>query len=385
MFARPKALPCCLLVVVLVCYLRPESVQAQELGPFSPAGRLCAVLEYQSDGPTLPSFSDDRPSRHIYCARAINSARRAEYIRRCCSPMAISSSLVETSWRPRGPRQHRVAYGQDGSSSGFRSRTLARILHCLRVCADRQPRPLHLGAIFSLTSETAQGNYFAKLSDEGTFTISAGTPSAPGKQVFSNNVNDPVESVDIESIAYDFEHVRSSPPEQRTGATQLCVNNIPGEFTCNLSLALSYTKTNTFTFSANQSIQLGYKSTAKVGLPGVGEVSSEWSITGTVGFMEGRSDADSQARTFTSTGSVVVPPQTTYRASIVGAEVDGTIPFTYTGTATYKSGKTARLVDVQGEYNGVDTGEFTVQVTCVQRPGGCPPGFLEALPAVATQ
>jgi hypothetical protein len=382
MLGHPKALPYCLLVVVLVCYLTPQAAQAQELGPFSSAGRLCAVLEYQGDGPTLPSFSDDRPlPPYLLCP--------GHQFR---SPSGVYSALLQPDGDfvvargdPTDPANIVWHTGKTGQALDFGAGLLrgSFIVYAFVPIGNRDL--FILERFFSLTSETAQGNYFAKLSDEGTFTISAGTPSAPGKQIFSNNVDDPVESVDIESIAYDFEHVRSSPPDQRTGATQLCVNNIPGEFTCNLSLALSYTKTNTFTFSANQSIQLGYKSTAKVGLPGVGEASAEWSITGTVGFMEGRSDADSQARTFTSSGSVAVPPQTTYRASIIGTEVDATIPFTYTGTATYKSGKTAHLVDVQGEYNGVDTGEFTVQVTCVQTPGGCPPGFLKALPAVATQ
>ena len=382
MLAWPRALAYLLLVVMLAGYLMPKAAQAQELGPIPLAGRLCSVLEYQGDGPTLPSFSNDRPfPSYLLCP--------GHQFR---SPSGIYTALLQhdgdfvvARGDPTDPANIVWHTGKTGQALDFGAGLLNGSFIIYAFVPVGNGGAFILERFFSLTNETAQGNYFAKLSDEGTFTISAGTPFAPGKQIFSNNVDDPVESVDIESIAYDFEHVRSSPPDQRTGATQLCVNNIPGEFTCNLSLALSYTKTNTFTFSANQSIQLGYKSTAKVGLPGVGEVSSEWSITGTVGFMEGRSDADSQARTFTSTGSVVVPPQTTYRASIVGAEVDGTIPFTYTGTATYKSGKTARLVDVQGEYNGVDTGEFTVQVTCVQRPGGCPPGFLEALPAVATQ
>ena len=192
---------------------------------------------------------------------------------------------------------------------------------------------------FSLSNETAQGNYFAKLSDEGTFTISAGTPSAPGKQIFSNNVNDPVESVDIESITYDFDHVRASPPDNITGVIQNCVNNTPTEFTCSLSLALNYTKTNTFTFTANQSIQLGYKVSAKVAVPGIAEGSTEWSVTGTIGFMEGRSDAETEARTFTSGASIPIPARTTYKAGVVGQSVDATIPFTYTGTGTYNSGR----------------------------------------------
>jgi len=50
------------------------------------------------------------------------------------------------------------------------------------------------------TAQAAKGAFFAALSDEGTFTISSGTPTAPGEQIFSNNVNDPVTSVDITSI-----------------------------------------------------------------------------------------------------------------------------------------------------------------------------------------
>ena len=382
MLAWPKALAYLLLVVMLAGYLMPMAAQAQELGPIPLAGRLCSVLEYPGDGPTLPSFSNDRPfPSYLLCP--------GHQFR---SPSGIYTALLQhdgdfvvARGDPTDPANIVWHTGKTGQALDFGAGLLNGSFIIYAFVPVGNGGAFILERFFSLTNETAQGNYFAKLSDEGTFTISAGTPSAPGKQIFSNNVNDPVESVDIESITYDFDHVRASPPDNITGVIQNCVNNTPTEFTCSLSLALNYTKTNTFTFTANQSIQLGYKASAKVGAPGIAEGSTEWSVTGTIGFMEGRSDAETEARTFTSGASIPIPARTTYKAGVVGQSVDATIPFTYTGTGTYSSGKTARLVDVAGEYNGVDTGQFTIQVSCVQTPGGCPPGALEALPAVATQ
>jgi hypothetical protein len=184
-------------------------------------------------------------------------------------------------------------------------------------------------------------------------------------------------------ITYDFAHTRVSPSSQIFGASQTCINKLPTEPTCTLSPALNYTKTNTFTFTANQSIQLGFKSTTKLGVPGIGEQSAEWSIMGTAGFTEGTSDAESEGRSFTSGVSIPVPAATTYRGQLVGELVDATIPYTYTGAATYNSGKTA-TVNASGVYNGVDTGQFTIELTCIQTPGGCPTGILSVLPAAAS-
>jgi hypothetical protein len=229
-------------------------------------------------------------------------------------------------------------------------------------------------------------NFFLHLSDAGALTVNYGTPSAPDRQKWSNNINDPLSvargGVNIESMSYDFENVKAEPPTDQAGGALNCNNTTPTQQQCALKLTLTYTKTSTYTFTSNQSISVGYKSTTKVGLPGVGEGSVEWSVTGTVGFTEGRSDADTQTKTFDATVTITVPPFSNYKALLVGRRVKATIPFVYTGVAAYNSGKTARLVNVPGIYAGVDTGEFNAEISCVSTPGGCNPGVLQRLPVV---
>jgi hypothetical protein len=370
------------LLVVLACHLLPRPAQAQssEQGPISLVDGLCPFLAYQGHGPTLPSSSN---FRDLLCAD-----------HQFRSPSGVYTALLQgdgvfvvvrgdptnpanLAWQS-GKTTHSVEVAAGLTDYGD------FIVYRFVLCCGGSAA--YLDPVWSTgTAQSAKGTFFAKLSDEGTFTINSGTLSAPGKQIFSNNVNDPVVSVDITSITYDFAHTRVSPPSQVFGASQTCINRLPTEASCNLSLALNYTKTNTFTFTANQSISLGFKSTTKLGVPGVGEQTAEWSIMGTAGFTEGKSDAESEGRTFTSGVTIPLPASTTYKGQLVGELVDATIPFTYTGTATYKSGKTATVVDVSGIYNGVDTGQFTIELTCVRTPGGCPNGILANLPAVASQ
>jgi hypothetical protein len=138
---------------------------------------------------------------------------------------------------------------------------------------------------------------FAALGDDGAFTINTGTPANPGAQLWSNNFSDPVVSTDITSLTYDLSKLMLVSSEDVVGASQICANDTPSIVTCTLSLALGYTKTDTFSFQASQSISLGFKSSTMVGVPGVGGETAEWSITGTIGFQEGTSKSDSETKT----------------------------------------------------------------------------------------
>jgi hypothetical protein len=224
--------------------------------------------------------------------------------------------------------------------------------------------------IFATNTSSNGQPSFAALGDDGAFTINTGTPANPGTKLFSNNFSDPVVSTDITSLTYDLASLTLVSSEDVVGASQICANDTPSIVTCTLSLALGYTKTDTFSFQASQSISLGFKSSTMVGVPGVGGETAEWSITGTIGFQEGTSKSDSETKTFSSTAQIPVPARSTYKAEIIGEQETADIPFTYTGIATHQSGATSPVTG-SGTFTGTDSGLFTSNFTCIDSPTHC--------------
>jgi len=225
------------------------------------------------------------------------------------------------------------------------------------------------------SSEGSKG-WYLHLSDEGTLTANYGSPTAPLGQMWTNGLNDPVEpakgGVSVDSINYDFEGAKTAPPTQQIGGSLTCDNKASSvTVSCELALTLSYAKSSTYTFTESLALTLGYKATTKVGVPGLAEGTAEWSVTGTVGFSASQAFQDTETKSFQATIKVPVPANSVYKARIVGQQLNATIPFVYTGVATYKSGAKARLVDVPGVYEGTDTGDFKVEIICVSQPSGC--------------
>jgi hypothetical protein len=154
-------------------------------------------------------------------------------------------------------------------------------------------------------------------------------------------------------------------------ASQTCDNSAsPITVQCSLTLSLSYTVTNTFSFSESTSVTLGMKTTTKVGLPVLCESDLEFSITGTQSFTNGHSSEEAVSMMVTSMASIPVPARSVYSASMVGTQARGTMPYVWTGTAIYKSGNSAPVVNT-GIYEGVGTNNFKVIFRCVSSPDGC--------------
>ena len=59
-----------------------------------------------------------------------------------------------------------------------------------------------------------------------------------------------------------------------------------------------------------------------------------------------------------------------YQTVLVGTKETFSVPFTYTGDATYQDGSVG-AVDGGGMFDADDTGVFHVDVICVMQPGGC--------------
>jgi hypothetical protein len=178
MLAHRKALPYCLLVVMLACYLMPNAAQAQGLGPIPLAGGLCSRLEYQGDGPTLPSFSDARPlPPYLLCPGHQFRSPSGIYT----ALLQHNGDFVVARGDPTDPANIVWHTDKTGRALDFGAGLLRGSFIIYAFVPVGSGAAFILEPFLSLTSETAQGNYFAKLSDEGTFTIGVGTPSAPGQ------------------------------------------------------------------------------------------------------------------------------------------------------------------------------------------------------------
>jgi PEP-CTERM motif len=222
-------------------------------------------------------------------------------------------------------------------------------------------------------AQSSKGNYFATLNDNGSFVITAGTPAAPGKQVYSNNVNNPVVGITLSSLNYEEKDAQIIPTGTSDGGSYTGVNNTSRTQTYNPLLSLTHTDTQTFSWNASASVALTISETATEKVPTF-ESSTTVSFTGTAMIQGGKSTTASQAVTDQLQADIVVPADSTYRATIIGQEGEVDVPYTFTGTALYKNGQTA-FVSGSGEFDGVSTAAFTVVIDCVSSPTNCK-GFI---------
>ncbi len=214
------------------------------------------------------------------------------------------------------------------------------------------------------------------LSDSGTLTVNQGrSPGALGTQYFSNNISDPVASLAITQLSYDFAGatVTSTTPLQSAKATNLLKNNTSVPQLLGTSLSLAYTKTSSWNFGVSEAIAVGVKSTTSVGVPGVGQESAELSATSTTTISGGHGGSDTFSTGFGASVQGNVPAFSTYLAKLTGTTENFDVPFTYDALATYSTGFAA-AVHGSGVYSGSDSGVFTSEIDCVSQPGGCPTG-----------
>jgi hypothetical protein len=258
-----------------------------------------------------------------------------------------------------------------GSAENFGSLTSFGTF-LLEAFVPGQPSKIYYQA--GKNAETASVNYYMGLSDNGTVTIvNALSPGnngiGNGQVVWSSNSSDPMVSIDLSSVNYDLPHTIYSNETTVHSLTATNTNNTDTTQTYPDTLSLSYTTTNTYNWSVSESVAIGIKSSTKIGMPGLDETLEE-SLTETTTITSGQSTSATEQQTYSAGGTTTVPPQKSYQTTITGTQVTADVPYTFSGVATYKSGKTAPVTG-SGVFENVSANDFNT-VTNDVTPGSPP-------------
>ena len=241
--------------------------------------------------------------------------------------------------------------------------------------------PSSNGTISVLSSNPSPGGYppstsaFASVSDAGAFTVTTGTPNNPGTTVFSAGGNNPVTSLSLSSINYNLSAAKLMTSQVGgPTATSVCNNlGLPTAITCNPTLSLAYTQSQTFTWNLSEAVTAGVSSTTSVSVPGLASESATLNLSQTTTISQGKSTTSSTTQTFSQLVNIPTPGYSEYEGAIIATQGTYQVPYTFTGVATYKSG-TSAAVQGSGTFDGSDTTAFDTTTTCLIYNGGaCPP------------
>jgi hypothetical protein len=226
-------------------------------------------------------------------------------------------------------------------------------------------------AVYATNTAGLGATVYGQVSDNGSFSLfTGGSPSTQGQMVYSNGVSDPVKSLALTGLNYNLNNVVVTPTGQLSGESLTQTNKTQTSETATGTLTLTYSKTETFQWALSQAVTLGVSSTTNVGVPGLIAGSSTVSVSETTTVSFGHSDAETTGESFSAAVALNVPGNSEYEALLVGQQVSFSVPYTFTGVATYASGATANVVG-SGTYVGGDGADFQVETICL---AGCPNG-----------
>jgi hypothetical protein len=210
-----------------------------------------------------------------------------------------------------------------------------------------------------------------RLNDNGTLSIYPGTNgAATGAPITTiGSPSTTLKELDLTDIDYDLGQgvISNEAPVAGTSLTHQNKTNTPQ--TTSVTLSLTHSDTQMFTWNLSQAVSLMVESKTTTGVPGI---NSEFTIgiTETTTVSKGESTTSGEALTFTATDQLETPAQSTYEAQIVAFKGMETVPYTFTGTAIFENGHSGP-VSGSGVFSGVSTGGFEVETTCVESPTHC--------------
>lgn len=237
--------------------------------------------------------------------------------------------------------------------------------------------------VWSTGTNVGNGSYFASLADTGEFAVYVGEPGNAGAKLFSNGVNDPVTGISLTSIDYDFDSAVIGSPGDISGTSTRLRNLTPNAQEYNVSLELSFEKTNSWSWDLSQSLTVGMSSTSKLEVPGFADEEFSVSVEEETTFSAGQGGSSSESKTFSGSNTITVPANSVYESTIVGQHAKFDVPYTFEGLATYQSGATAPIVG-SGIFNGADGANFEITTSCISSASGCTPAVLPNVPALPT-
>ena len=228
------------------------------------------------------------------------------------------------------------------------------------------------------SQQTGGGSYFAQVGDDGSFTIHSGSdPATDNGAVYTavNNSHGTVTSINLLNLTYDFTkaNILSETGVSKYNADFSNPTSIPIQQVAQTNI--SYTQTATLTFSVADAVSEGISGNLTVGIPGIAKDSLGFSITNTTTVTHGKADSESTTVTFIAGSRPTIPALETWNVQITGTSESYTIPYSWSGVATYQDGTTANVVGT-GTFEGASEGNFQVTTTCILAvlPQTCEPG-----------
>lgn len=320
------------------------------------ASSICPADSYTGSGPYLPSVTYLCPDHPIYSPSLVYSAELqgdGNFVEWRGSNVLVSSNLA---W----------SLGLTSGSGGF--------------VAEMQNNgnfviygPNNISTVHGATNSAQSAidsSYFATLNDNGAFTIRAGTPTSPGTQIYSNNVNNPVKGITLKSLTYNLSQATISSLGIAAGGSYTAVNNTSRTQTFLPLLSLTHSDSQTYNWSLSEAISASVTASFQVGVPTVDDNNLSVTIGSTTTITGGTSNTSGDAVTDTLQADIVVPPHATYKAVMTGQTAYLDVPYTFTGIAYYNNGQNA-AISGSGIFDGVSTGDFSVIIDCVVQEPTC--------------
>lgn len=211
---------------------------------------------------------------------------------------------------------------------------------------------------------------FLRLTDDGVLEVREGTPAKVGNQLWAVQANDPIISFELHGFDYMVDQFDVSQAQPVAGTSQRCINNAPTSQPCALTLTLSFAESHSFAFAFKQGLKVTTKFQGGINLPFL-KAATDTSVEVAFETMETWTDTKTKTTTHTSTVTTTTPGNTIYRAQIIAAQVTGTLPYTMSGLATYKSGRQKLIQKSPGTWTGVQAFNFDVVIDCVSSPTNC--------------
>ena len=234
--------------------------------------------------------------------------------------------------------------------------------------------------LFSEGTITQGQTGFLTLSDAGQLALTLGNPSNPGSQVWNNGVNDPVKNINLTSINYGTASATLTPGQQVTNLTVPFTNSTSLTQVNQPAISTTYSQTSAWNFNLSEALTAGVSATASanLGIPDVAEGGASVTVSAseTTTFSGGQSNSTTIGNTFSDTVDLTIPPFSQYDAYITSVPISYTLPYTFTGIATYANGNTEQVVG-SGTFDGGDSTNFAAGAYCVYYNGvgnPCPEG-----------
>uniref|UniRef100_A0A0A0K970 Agglutinin domain-containing protein n=1 Tax=Cucumis sativus TaxID=3659 RepID=A0A0A0K970_CUCSA len=193
--------------------------------------------------------------------------------------------------------------------------------------------------------------------------------SADGKSNFLNSnidsitqdaeleIVDPIISREIYNIQYRTMDARKYDAQVLTMAAEEAINTSPKEAI--MTVSLRYQEEKSKTWESSLTIGVGIETSIKAGVPSLFETEIKVNYTFEGSYKWGETIQESKE--VTGTYTVIVPPNTKMKVTLLATKAKCDIPFSYTQRDLLRNGRKVERVCDDGLYTGVYTFNFNYQ------------------------